>query len=256
MSLVDVSWSTLTLLNVSSTLSLSAFRRVEDEEPEHRRHVGRDHARALGDAAEAERLVLADRDLDDDLLGDRVGRHDALGRGARFVVLEERGGAADPELDLVHRKHLADDAGGRHEDLLGPDPQELRRDLLHAARVLEPLLARAGVRAAGIGDDGTRDARLDGLAADGDRRRDDRVLREDARAAGRLLRVDHRDVPSALLERRVEPGGLEALHVEQVRVMQDLQWRLLVDKRGHRRGGALWGHLSHHFFGCEVHVAA
>jgi Ni,Fe-hydrogenase III component G len=74
MSFVEVSRSTLIMLKVSITQAESAFCSIAGEtaasvvnEREHRRHVGADHAAALGDGAHVRRFS-ADRKLRGDFL--------------------------------------------------------------------------------------------------------------------------------------------------------------------------------------------
>ena len=114
MSLVEVAPSTLSVLKVRSAASLQDALQlvarhvgVGGEEGEHRRHVGRDHAAALGHAAERE-----GRALDHRFLGDVIGGEDALGG----VVRRRRPTASSPASgvaceDQVHRQRRADDPG-------------------------------------------------------------------------------------------------------------------------------------------------
>ena len=98
MSFVLVQASTISALKVSRTPCSSAAckargvdGRVGDDDREHRRHGRRQHRRALGHAADREALPVGQLGDDEDLLADRVGGEDRLGRGAsRDLVGRER----------------------------------------------------------------------------------------------------------------------------------------------------------------------
>jgi hypothetical protein len=98
-------------------------RRVGRQIAEHGRHVGVDHAGALGDAGHRHRLA-ADLRLAAGALGDDVGGHDRV-RGVRPVIGREvglRGGQRGQ--DLVDRQRLQDHPGGKRQHLFGIDAHE------------------------------------------------------------------------------------------------------------------------------------
>ena len=81
-SLVEVSPSMVMALKVSSTARIERVaqrlrldRRIGEEKGEHGRHVGRDHAGALGDAIDGD-LDAVDLGLARGELGEGVGGHD------------------------------------------------------------------------------------------------------------------------------------------------------------------------------------
>ena len=91
--------------------------RVREHEAEHGRHVGRDHAAALGDAADPD-LGIADPGGADRRLGERVGGHDAARRLFPSVFAERGVQARQGRGQPLVRQHLADHARGGEEDLL------------------------------------------------------------------------------------------------------------------------------------------
>ena len=116
-SLVEVSPSMVMALKVSSTAGIErgAQRlrldgRVGEEKGEQGRHVGRDHAGALGDAVDGD-LDPVDLGLARGELGIGVGGHDGargVGEGVGLGGLRERG---EVQGDLAGIERLADHAG-------------------------------------------------------------------------------------------------------------------------------------------------
>jgi hypothetical protein len=179
-------------------------RRVGEDVGQHRRHVRLDHPRALrhpGDGRVAD--ARAER------LGVRVGRHDPLGTDQR-VVLQVGRHADEAALDLLDREAHADDAGGGDEHAVGRGAELRGRGRRHAARVVEPALARGDVAHLAVGDDGAQPAPADGLAPEDDRRAGEVVAREHGGRGGVHVAREEREVPGGGLQPAVAAGGAEA----------------------------------------------
>ncbi len=151
---------------------------IGGDETEHGGQVWLDHPHPLGHATERDGPP-ADLHPERRLLGPRVSGHDGLGGrttplgGEGFDQLRER------STDSIHRKRNADDPGGRDQDVLGRDPQEVRHRFGHLARVADPLLARADVGTPAGGNDGLGHATAGVLHRHEDGRPLDLVRRED-----------------------------------------------------------------------------
>ena len=132
---------------------------VGGEDDEHRGELGREHAGALGHAADAPAAAV-----DDDLLADRVGGHDRLGRVGAAVRAEgvvrrvdagEHGGAVVGE---------PDQPGGADHDVDRADAEVVGDPLGDGVGGLEAVGAGVAVGAAGVEDDRADDAVLDAPA--------------------------------------------------------------------------------------------
>ena len=182
-------------------IGLGVSRHVD----EHRRHVGVDHARALGHRADLHRAG-GELQLIGALLADGIGGHDGVGSlGA--VLLGELGGndLADALEHLVDRKSLADDAGGADEHFVLAEAEQLFRLALNGAGILDALRAGGGVGVAGVDDDGAGLAVLEDLTVENDGSGAE-LIGSEHRGAGRLgLGVE--DGHIGLL-------GLAALHAD------------------------------------------
>ena len=161
-SLVEHSPSTVMALNVSRTTALSAclqqrglHLRVTGEKPQHRRHHRLDHAGALRHAADMERACWR-LDSDRRLLRKRIGRHDGQRGVVMPVAAQSRGRRRDAAGHLVEVEIDADNARGRHEDFLGAASEQACDELHRRARHLHAGVARAGVCASAVADDGAR----------------------------------------------------------------------------------------------------
>ena len=129
------------------------------------------HAAALADAADTAGLA-ADRELDRRRLGTGVGGHDGAVRLFGSVVLKND--FRQVLLDALDVDALADNAGGRYRNVLLLDAEEGSRRLRHAACVLHAVRC-AGIRVAGVRDDGACYAVFEVLHGDIDRSRLDAV---------------------------------------------------------------------------------
>ncbi len=156
--------SIVTALNVSTTEPDThrlqqrggADRRIGEHERQHRRHVGRDHAGALGDAADRHgrlaELGIGGRDL-----GKRVGGHDRLGG-----VEKAPGAAFSAILSSTPSKLLAPAAARRsrpsRQGTLRPACSLPQRSASFAVqrRRGAAVLAREGVGVAGVDDQRAR----------------------------------------------------------------------------------------------------
>ncbi len=135
--------------------------RVGGEHAQHGGQAGRQHAGALGHAADRPAVRVPN----DVLSWTGVGGADGLG-GVVAALARQRGDrAVDAGQQLVHRQPLADEAGGADGDVAGADGEGGRHVLGGAMRVGKPVRAGAGVGAAGVEDDGTQRARRRGPAA-------------------------------------------------------------------------------------------
>ncbi len=147
---------------------------VGEDVAQHRRHVGRDHARSLDDAGQRD-LRPADHGAGRCALGKGVGRPDRLGGGLPAAGLgHERGGETLARLVLGQRH--ADDAGRAHKHL-ARRAAKMRRRLVHdLLDGLAPAIAGEGIGVAGVDDERARLAARDALAADLDLGRAAEVL--------------------------------------------------------------------------------
>ena len=89
--------------------------RVGEDIDQHRRHIGRDHARTLGDPCDTDGTAVA-LDLGHRALGEGIGRHDRAGRHLDPAGIERRGQIRDFRDDPVMRQRFPDDAGRRGKD--------------------------------------------------------------------------------------------------------------------------------------------
>ena len=123
-SLVEVSPSTVMQLNVvltcSSRSSCKRFRldrRVGEDEAQHGRHVGRDHAGALAEAVDGDARIADLRRARRELrIG--VGRQDGARRGFEAVGFRRLGEIAQEMREFARVHRLADDAGRGEIDLV------------------------------------------------------------------------------------------------------------------------------------------
>ncbi|ENN87601.1 hypothetical protein RHSP_63227 [Rhizobium freirei PRF 81] len=176
---------------------------IGDDERKHRRHVGRDHAGALGNA------------VDGDLDAADVG---AAGRDLRIGVRgHDRLGGLEPEIVhciLRHRvehagkfrciERLADDAGGGEIDFVFTAADGRSSGLRGQLGRLSALQAGKGIGIAGIDDDGAGAAMGQVLPAEIDRSR--RTLRtgEDAGDGCWLVEDHQQDIGAVLV---LDAGG-------------------------------------------------
>ena len=157
--MVEVSPSTVMQLNERATASrVSALQRrrrdrgVGEDEGQHRRHVRGDHPRAFGDAIDAHRPAF-DLGRPRGTLGEGVGRGDGPRRGLPIAFAEVVVQARQSANEAINCGNLADDAGRRHEHLIGGTAENARggdSGLLHG-----PVASRAGegVGVAGVDDE-------------------------------------------------------------------------------------------------------
>ena len=123
-------------------------RGVGDEDDEHRRERGREHAGALRHPPDRPAVALERRGL-----GVGVGGDDR-GGGIVVAVGRERGRRGrDARADLVHREQLADEPRRADGDVDGRQSEGVGHLLGGAVRVLEPLVSGARVGPAGVEDD-------------------------------------------------------------------------------------------------------
>ena len=173
-------------------------RRVGEDEGEHRRHVGRDHPGALGDAVDRDLDAAEDRRAGRELR-ECVRRHDRLrgvGPGERvgpLVAIGQHG------VELLRVERLADDAGRGEEDLVGTAVRDLRGDLGGEPRRLRALHPGEGVGVAGVHDERPRRADAEIAAAPVDRRRRAFRAREHAGDRGALIERDVEHVGPVLI---------------------------------------------------------
>ena len=160
-------------------------RRVGRDEREHRRHVGMDHAGALGDAGDGDRHAV-DVDAPRAPFGTvsvvMIARAAANQPSARERRAARRGSAGDDPLD---RQRLHDHAGRERQHLARARSRAAARPPTHvacaSARPASPVPALA-LPALTTSARNRRRARVrrEMLAADGDRRGAEAVLREHA----------------------------------------------------------------------------
>jgi hypothetical protein len=95
--------------------------RIGEDVDQHRRHVGRDHARALGDAGDLDHPAFA-------LHGccgtfrEGVGGHDRLGGHFNRVFRQRGSEVRDSGGDPLMGQRFADHAGGGGKDAGWPEP--------------------------------------------------------------------------------------------------------------------------------------
>ena len=193
-------------------------RRVGEDEGQHRRHVGRDHAGALGEAVDGH-VRAAEPRLRGGELRKRVGRHDRAG-GVGIAV----GGGLDGELrhdavESLRRQRLADDAGRSQKHFGGLAADRGGGELGGEGASLASAFAGEGVGIAGIDDQRPGARALDPGAAPFDRRRRAFRAREHAGDAGAL--VEHRqhdvgavavaDAGGAVASRTPAIGGMSGM---------------------------------------------
>jgi len=181
---------------------------IRGEDDEHGGQRRREHARTLGHAPHAPPIT---RHLGD--FGHGVGRHDG-GRGSRSALVgERRDGKVDPVGDLVHRQQFADQARRTDRDVAGARAQRLGDELGSAVRVLEALMASAGIGPAGVEEDRVHAPVGHDVPGPGHGGRLDAIRREDGGGVEAGAVVDHQgDIGSATgLEAGGHAGGAEAL---------------------------------------------
>ena len=181
---------------------------------EHRRHIGVDHARALGHRADLHRAG-GELQLIGALLADGIGGHDGVGSLGAVLLGKLCGNdLADALKHLVDRKSLADDAGGADEHFVLAEAEQLFRLALNGAGVFDALLAGGGVGVAGVDDDGAGLALFQDLAVKDDRSCAELVRGEAGRAGAGQVGVENSDVGLlvlALFDGGVDRAGGEAL---------------------------------------------
>ena len=138
-------------------------RGVGEDIAQHRRHVGRDHARSLDDADQID-ARLADQRAGAGALGIGVGGAD---RDRRFLPVAGGGaeGCLQPRLGLVDGQRHADDPGRGDEDIrrqAGEAIGDLGRDGFHRSAAAVP---GEGIGIAGIDHQRARRAQRNGVAA-------------------------------------------------------------------------------------------
>src|SRR5581483_7157026 len=154
-----------------------------------------------------------------------------LGRGRAARRRELKRGRADAAEHRVERELLADHARREDDHLLrleAEQPAGLRR---HRPGGDEALLARGGVRVAGVRHDRLRLRKLEMLLRDGDRRGLDAVGREHPGARRGQERADERHVPPRLADAGVDAGCGEALRGGHAHTSTPLRRRPAVSSR-------------------------
>ena len=178
-SLVEVSPSMVTQLKVRSALSAtSALQRrgrdrcVGEDEAQHRRHVGLDHAGALAEAVDHD-IAAVDPGGARRQLGEGVGRHDRARCCVPGVGLGLAGELAEQVGELAGVERLADDAGRGNEHLAGWAADRRCRRIGRYDHRFHALLAGEGVGVAGVDDERPRFAlaQAEGAPVDGRRAR-------------------------------------------------------------------------------------
>ena len=163
------------------------------DEAEHRRHVGIDHAGALGDAADAHGLPV-DARFDGDFLGESIARHDGLGGAPAARAGKRRFGGGDAGFHFFDGQRHANAARGANHDLAFLEAERGRGGLGHALRVIDTHGAGAGIGVAGIGHDGPHVGRAQMRRRDAHGRGLDLVRGKSARGDGALGREDKSDI--------------------------------------------------------------
>ena len=145
---------------------------VGEDESEHRRHVGGDHAAALGDADDMAHTAV---DPASRALGEGVGGADGIGRRRPCL----RGGGADgtgegrqARTKKIVGHRLPDHAGGGDEDLFRQHAELVGEGFDRDLNAGLPCRTREGVGVAGVAHDrtGSACARVEELLAPVDRR--------------------------------------------------------------------------------------
>ena len=192
-------------------VSLGVGRHVD----EHRRHIGVDHARALGHRADLHRAG-GELQLIGALLADGIGGHDGVGSLGTVLLGELAGNdLADALEHLVDRKSLADDAGGADEHFVFTEAKELFRLALNGAGVFDALLTGSSVGIAGVDDDSTSLALFQDLTVENDRSCAELVRGEAGRAGAGQVGVENSDV--GLLVLALFDGGVDRASGEALR---------------------------------------
>ena len=168
---------------------------VREHVGQHRRHVRRDHARALGDAVDDDfavpQLDAGGRDL---RIG--VGGHDRLGGGEERVLARVGDERVDNSRDAAAVERLADNAGRGHEDFAWGRADRLGGGLGDMGDRSCADAAGEGVGVAGIDDQRARLAAVQMLTAPVDGRRGALRAGEHARDRRRPVEQRHHDVGS------------------------------------------------------------
>ena len=124
----------------------------------------------------------------------------------------------DTGLHFVHRQVKTDNARRRDNNVVGFATEFARGDFRHAFGVTQTLFARAGVGAAGIGNDSVSSARGDNAFADLNGSRRDEVFSEDARNGRFAFAVNDRNVEVAVLfDACAHAGCFETFRVSDAR---------------------------------------
>ena len=168
---------------------------VGGEHAQHRREARREHAGALGHAADRPAV-----DGDRRLLADGVGRADRVRSVGAAVGRERACGRGDAGEQRRHRQPFADQSGRADGDLARADAERGGDRFGAAVGVGESVRAGARVRAAGVQHDGTQPLVGDDLLGPQHRRGLDPVGREHGgRDVGRTVVDDQREVERARL---------------------------------------------------------
>jgi len=165
----------------------------------HGGHVGRDHAAALGDAAQLAHFA-AQGEAHGNLLGDGIGGHDGLSRAraAGGRILQRVGQLAEILFKRLQRHGLADHARGGHNDVLGFHTDVFFHQRAHALGDFDAV-GVTGIGVAAVADDGLRDAVFHVFLRNQNRRALDQILRIDAGCIGGYFTDDQGHVaPSAV----------------------------------------------------------
>ena len=125
---------------------------VGGDKHQHGRHVGVDHAAALGDAAQVADLA-ADLKLNGDLFFNGIGGHDALGSGLAAVLGKACGKRGQTVCDGLDVQRLTNDTGGGHHHVGGGNVQLLGHQIAHALGDLDAV-GVAGIGIAAVADHG------------------------------------------------------------------------------------------------------
>ena len=157
---------------------------VYGDESQHCGHIGVDHAGALGDSGEGEGF-FAVLDLPGGAFVDGVGGHNGAGGGGPVVVFEFVDALPEAVGVFFHGKPLHNDSGGKGQDGVLGDGEELREEFAALAGVLESGAQGSGVCDAGVDGEGADGAVvLESLPADLDGGGGEAVLGEDAGDGG------------------------------------------------------------------------
>ena len=138
-------------------------QRVGEDESQHRRHVGGDHAGSLCDAGDGNGRAVDGR-LARRSLGEGVGGHDGARRCRPVGVSEVVAYPFQVADDVVGRQGFADDPGRRDKNGIRLARQQIRRGLDGQANRLDSGTAGEGVGVAGIDDERPSAAAGEGVA--------------------------------------------------------------------------------------------